>query len=116
MTGNRDHTATIRDAKSFAVKTQLQGHTFTVWAVAWNPDGQRIATGSGDKTVRIWNPANGKTTIVLDHEDEVKSVAWSPDGKRLASMSQDAIMKIWDASRGFSNAFAETPPAYEPPR
>ena len=43
----------------------LTGHTNGVSAVAWSPDGTRLATGSGDETARIWDPATGQTTATL---------------------------------------------------
>ena len=66
-------------------------------AVAWSPDGTRLATGSDDETVRIWDPATGQTTATLTgHTDWVTAVAWSPDGTCLATASDDKTVRIWD--------------------
>ena len=59
-------------------------------AVAWSPDGTRLATASDDQTVRMWDPTTGQTTTTLTgHTDRVNAVAWSPDGTRLATASND---------------------------
>ncbi len=70
-------------------------------ALAWSPDGQQIATGSHDTTVRVWDVATGRTTVTcLGHTAAVRSVAWSPDGKLLVSGSEDQTARVWDARSG----------------
>ena len=64
----------------------LAGHTGTVFSVAWSPDGQLLASGSSDNTVRLWNGQSGALLHTLEgHTGTVYSVAWSPDGQLLAS-------------------------------
>jgi len=68
----------------------LQGHTGDVHSVAWSPDGKTLASGSNDKTVKLWKAATGKLLASLQGPTgDVHSVAWSPDGKTLASGSSD---------------------------
>ena len=70
-------------------------------SVAFSPDGQRLASASHDKTVKIWDTATGKELFALKgHADGVRSVAFSPDGQRLASASDDKTVKIWDSATG----------------
>ncbi|KAJ7745956.1 WD40-repeat-containing domain protein [Mycena olivaceomarginata] len=80
----------------------LQGHDDQVFSIASSPDGQRIISGSGDKTVRIWDAAMG--TVIGEplqgHDDWVSSVAFSPDGQRIVSGSGDKTVRIWDAATG----------------
>ena len=79
----------------------LVGHAGSVESVAFSPDGQRLASASGDQTVKIWDSATGKELFALKgHAGWVKSVAFSPDGQRLASASNDQTVKIWDSATG----------------
>jgi WD40 repeat protein/serine/threonine protein kinase len=79
----------------------LKGHAGFVAGVAFSPDGRRLATGSSDKTVKIWDSATGKELSSLKgHTYWVWSVAFSPDGQHLASGSADNTVKIWDIATG----------------
>ena len=60
-----------------------------------------MASGSADKTIKIWHLHTGKLLHTLTgHLDEVKSLAISPDGKTLFSASADTTIKIWCLSTG----------------
>ncbi|WAZ26918.1 NB-ARC domain-containing protein [Streptomyces cinnabarinus] len=79
----------------------LTGLNDWVRTVAFSPDGSRLATGSDDCTVRIWDPAAGETVHALTgHADWVFAVAFSPDGSRLATASGDRTARIWDPTTG----------------
>jgi len=70
-----------------------------VFAVAWSPDGKRIASGSGDGTVQVWDAADGSNVYTYKgHPDYVESVAWSPNDKHIASGSYDRTVQVWVAS------------------
>ena len=67
-------------------------------SVAYSPDGHQIASGSWDKTVRVWDAVSGTELPVLrGHEGRVESVFYSPDGRRIASGSEDNTVRVWDA-------------------
>jgi eukaryotic-like serine/threonine-protein kinase len=69
---------------------------YTPTHIKISPDGNRIATGLADRTVRVWDAATGKTLYTLrGHTDLVMDVAFSPDGQELASASYDKTVRVW---------------------
>ncbi|MEH2407992.1 MAG: ribosome assembly protein 4, partial [Nostoc sp.] len=65
-------------------------------SVVFSPDGKRLASASGDNTIKLWDAATGKPLQTLSGRDLVNSVVFSPDGKRLASASGDKTIIIWN--------------------
>jgi len=94
----------IADAQTFEIRRFLAGHHDVVTCLDWSPATDRLVSGSGDRTLRIWtgvdglSPGRGTAPIVLTgHAAPVTSVAWSRDGKRLASTDQEGTLRIWEA-------------------
>jgi WD40 repeat protein len=92
----------VYDTKTFTkVGATLEGHTDVVMSVAWSPDGKFIATGSQDKTARLWQWPEGKESkLFKDHSDGVTRVCFSPDGKALYTASMDHNLRRYDAEKG----------------
>ena len=80
---------------------RLEGHTHGVSSVSFSPDGATLASGSADRTVRLWNANTGEHLQTLTgHTDRVYDVLFSPDGNTLASGSRDGTIRVWDAATG----------------
>lgn len=79
----------------------LAGHSDYVNSVAISPDGQTIASGSRDNTIKLWNLKTGKLIrTLIGHSGYVNSVAISPDGQTIASGSVDRTIKLWSLKTG----------------
>lgn len=73
----------------------LRNHTISV---AFSPDGSRIATGSQDMTVKVWDAATGQEGLTLKGDNN-SVPSFSPDGKRIATSFNNTV-KVWDAASG----------------
>jgi WD40 repeat protein len=73
-----------------------QGHAAPITTIEWSPDGRRLATGSYDGTVLIWDVAANSVSQMFFHPRLVNGVRWSHDGRLLASASADATCRLWD--------------------
>ena len=90
-----------QDVSKFKCLKTLYGHSYWIVSVAYSPDGKRIISGSGDKTIKIWDANIGRCLNSLEgHSGVVTSVAYSPDGTKIISGSRDNTIKIWDANTG----------------
>lgn len=75
----------------------MPGHTEAILHVSYSPDGQHLASGGGDTTVRFWdvNTSLPKMTC-KQHKDHVLCTAWSPDGRYFASADKRGMLIVWD--------------------
>lgn len=81
----------VANNKSLA---ELTGHEDGVWSLAFSPNGRWLASGSSDKTVRIWDVITRQSLIRLAHGDWVKDVAFSADGGTLIS-DDGTVQRHW---------------------
>lgn len=87
------------DAAKWQIGAAFDDHVSDVHTVAFSPDGRMLATGSKDRTTKIWDIAGGSLKATIKgHEGEIFSVAFSPDGKTLATASNDFTARLWDIS------------------
>ncbi|KIM20496.1 hypothetical protein M408DRAFT_81933 [Serendipita vermifera MAFF 305830] len=80
----------------------LVGHGGSVYSVCFSLGGKRIASGSADRTIRVWDAETGEVVAgpLQGHTGTVFSVAFSPDGRRIVSGSDDTTIRVWDAETG----------------
>ena len=84
------------------VADQFSGHSSSITAVTFSPDGQHIASGSYDKTICVGNIITGECVAgpFRGHSGSVNSVAFSSDGQHIVSGSADQTICVWDAMTG----------------
>jgi len=96
-----DNTVQIWNALTGDNPLIYRDHFYFVNAVAWSPDGRKIASASADTNVQVWSAATGSNVLTYrGHTSTVNAVAWSPNGKLIASASDDRTVQIWDATTG----------------
>ncbi|AVH68387.1 nSTAND1 domain-containing NTPase [Nostoc sp. 'Peltigera membranacea cyanobiont' N6] len=80
---------------------RLEGHDNSVNSVSFSSDGKTLASGSWNKTIKLWNVHTGEEIRTLKgHDESVSSVSFSSDGKTLASGSRDKTIKLWNVETG----------------
>lgn len=88
-------------APVFSNGTLVAGHADGITSVAFAPDGTLLATGSADKTAKIWVLATGsEQRTITGHTATVTSVGFSPDNKQLLTGSEDRTAILWDLATG----------------
>jgi WD40 repeat protein/serine/threonine protein kinase len=100
----------IWDAATGQRIVEIPGHQVLVFAVAWHPDSQRIASAGSDgsqRAVRVWDVRNGRKLFEIAAGGEnfavpFQAVAFSPgpEGRHLVTGNQDGVVEVWDAQTG----------------
>jgi WD40 repeat protein len=88
----------ILDAATGRVRSLLRERG--IGPLAFSRDGRLLATGSTDRTARLWNAATGRPVHVLPHHGHVLAVRFSPDGRQLVTASADGTAGVWDVRSG----------------
>jgi WD40 repeat protein len=108
VTAGLDKAARVWDPATGDVVAVLRGHIGSVNAAIFDPTGHVVATGSGDRTVRLWDiPASvvlrghGAFDVPVEERTaDVTSVDFSPDGELVLTAASDATARVWDARSG----------------
>ena len=84
------------------LRATLKGHTDFVSSIAFSPlDGEKLVSGSWDKSIILWDPYTSKRIETGLHENDVTSVTFSPDGQRIASTGADKVIRLWTSDATF---------------
>ena len=82
-------------------RRNLAGHQGAVRALAFSPDGRRVASSGDDRSVQYRDSTTGSLLHGLEgHTEIVQALAWTPDGTRIASAGRDDAIRVWDSASG----------------
>lgn len=104
----------LRDADSGRLLHTLKGHTDKIRSIVFSADSKMLASGSEDKSIRLWDTTTGKPLRQIKHNQRVGKIAFSPDGKILASIDMRKVVSeggggywlprniihLWDTTSG----------------
>jgi WD40 repeat protein/serine/threonine protein kinase len=95
---------TLLDGQSLEVQDRLEGHEGSVYALAFHPDGQTLASGGTDQVIRIWSIADAETEprTLTGHTNWIWSLNYSADGALLASTGFDMMVRVWNVSQDYA--------------
>ncbi|KAK0570289.1 Lissencephaly-1 [Tilletia horrida] len=125
ISNGNDQTGRIWETSSGETKMELRGHDHVVECAIFAPvtaypairelagiqvtakderaraPNQFVATGSRDKTIRIWDASSGQCLRTLHgHDNWIRALVFHPNGKSLLSASDDKSVKVWDLASG----------------
>jgi WD40 repeat protein len=87
----------------------LRGHSREVYALAWSPDGRRLASAGDDALVKVWDAVTGKELLTQEGAprsgspsaaQDDRRLAWSPDSQRLVAPGRGGTFRVWNAATG----------------
>jgi WD40 repeat protein len=106
-------TAAVVNTTTGSELHRLRGHKSLVSVVAWDARGQRLATGTHDGTITVWEAADGHEAAALGAAGDVLDLSFGPDGRQLAAVvwrrQATRLVQIWDVARRESIFTADYP-------
>jgi WD40 repeat protein len=95
----------VHDARSGRLTATLRGHAAAISTIALAPDGDFIATGGRDCTIRIFDlNRREEVQILAGHKKTVAAISYFPDGRGLASVALDSSLLLWSPDAGSPRA------------
>ena len=95
------HSPVLIDLRTGEEVLRYQGHQDSITCACFSADDRLVVSGSGDRTLRLWDRASGAELATLaGHADIVTGCAISPDGRLVVSASRDKTLKVWDVPSG----------------
>ncbi len=115
--GPKGYSVSLLDSVTGKEQAALEAHAFEITCAAFNADGTQLATGSLDRTIKVWDTKTRKQSVVLRGYAEPKALAFSSDGKTLATVGRSGtvrdlqnvdldqvVIRLWDVSTGKERA------------
>lgn len=88
----------LLEASSWEALGTLDGHSGSIYALAFSANGRYLASGASDRTLRVWDvQTHAPIAVMTGHTDEILAAAFSPDGTRIVSGGRDRVIRVWDA-------------------
>lgn len=86
-------------------RNRLEGHTGTVWQVAFSPDGQQLASVSADGNIRLWGLDGTELDILECNGNPLLDVDFSPDGEQIVAVDSDGSLHLWGSDGTFQKTW-----------
>ena len=110
-----DKSVDLLDTQNFERIRTLEGHTGSIFSLAFHPDGTTLATGAQDHTIRLWDLAERTSAVIIKENDTISSVAFNPAGTKLVSgdwsgaiRARDVSFRRWTSTELLSNTGVRT--------
>jgi len=107
LTASDDKTAIVWDLGTLKPVLRLEGHQHKVMGLAVSKDAKFAATGSWDRTVRLWDLSTGKSIREFRHAAPVNAVVFAEAGKTIAAGGHDGKIRVWNVDTGRSKGTLE---------
>ena len=106
----RSYIIVLWDVQTGKIQDTLSGHTDDITSITFSPDGNTLASGGDDKTIRLWDLSTGEQKLLLSDpqwrevfsisHDLALKLSFSPDGRILASGISEGEIYLWDIDTG----------------